>query len=91
MGRHGRLRNRKRENAKIYQKPKGNRCFWPLEALLGGPLGALLGRLGGLMGSLGAILGRLGAILARLEAILSHLHALLGSQEAQKAEIIDFP
>ena len=61
----------------------------------GGPLvgflRALLGHLGGVLGPLGAILGRLGAVLSRLETILSRLHAVLDPQEAQGAEIIDFP
>ena len=58
---------------------------------LGGRLGALLGRLGGLMGPLGALLGPYWAVLGRLGAILGHLEALLDPQEAQEANITDFP
>ena len=43
------------------------------------------------MGPLGAILGRLEAVLGCLGAIVGHLEALLESQEAQEAEIVDFP
>ena len=61
------------------------------EGALGGPVRALLGPLGGFLGPLGAFLGRLESILGRLEVILSRLEALLDPQEAEGAQIIDFP